>query len=346
MDGVLTRAKREVDLIGIVQRYGVRLKRAGARSFSGLCPFHTENNASFHVYVDEARYWCYGCEAGGDVSDFVAASRGISLVAAAESLLGGDAGPPPELRRRAVESRRRRRPRVDGELLTAAMDLYIDDLEAGADYLASRGMDLAAAGRLGIGYARGYGLVEGLGERGFSRRRVQASPLILKDGDRAGEERFARMVVVADRGRDGRVRWMQGRGVEGKVFTNLPYPSPLLGIEDLPDDQRWVVFVEGLFDYLTLLRWGFPAVGAFANVRRCVEGSRRFEEVALAMDADEAGCVASLAMRDALVADGRRVRTVELPGGIGDIGDMGLLADGRKIFLSVLEASDAWGPGA
>ena len=235
---------------------------------------------------------------------------------------------------------------MDGELLTAAMDLYMDDVAEGADYLASRGMDLASAGRVGVGYARGYGLVESLEKRGFERRRVLASPLILKDGDRAGEERFVRMVVVADRGRDGRVRWMQGRGVEGKVFTNLPYPSPLLGVEDLPDDQRWAVFAEGMFDYLTLLRWGFPAVGAFANVRRCVEGSRRFEEVALAMDADEAGRAASLAMRDALVADGRRVRTVELPGNVGDIGDMGPLVGGREMFLSALEASDAWGAGA
>jgi hypothetical protein len=65
--GVLTddliQAAREVPIESILNQL---LRKAG-RTLVGLCPFHTEHSPSFHVYPDENRAWCFGCNQGGDV---------------------------------------------------------------------------------------------------------------------------------------------------------------------------------------------------------------------------------------------------------------------------------------
>ena len=41
-------------------------KRSGS-TLTGLCPFHEERTPSFHIYPDQNRGWCFGCNEGGDV---------------------------------------------------------------------------------------------------------------------------------------------------------------------------------------------------------------------------------------------------------------------------------------
>lgn len=61
----------------------VKLRKSGAASWTGLCPFHRENTSSFTVHDrrDPQRpdyYKCFGCGASGDVISFVAAIEGLS----------------------------------------------------------------------------------------------------------------------------------------------------------------------------------------------------------------------------------------------------------------------------
>jgi DNA primase len=55
-----------VALVGQV----ISLKKTG-KGYLGLCPFHKEKTASFHVYEHPARFYCFGCQAHGDVLSFV-----------------------------------------------------------------------------------------------------------------------------------------------------------------------------------------------------------------------------------------------------------------------------------
>ena len=48
----------------------VPLKKAG-NTWKGLCPFHGEKTPSFHVNPDKGFFYCFGCQAGGDVFKFV-----------------------------------------------------------------------------------------------------------------------------------------------------------------------------------------------------------------------------------------------------------------------------------
>ena len=48
----------------------VRLQRRGREHF-GLCPFHADRTPSFTVCDDKGFFHCFGCEAHGDVIEFI-----------------------------------------------------------------------------------------------------------------------------------------------------------------------------------------------------------------------------------------------------------------------------------
>src|SRR5277367_2954537 len=70
--------KQQADIVRIVGDY-VKLKKAGAQNFSGLCPFHAEKTPSFSVHATRQFYHCFGCGASGDVFSFVQKAENISF---------------------------------------------------------------------------------------------------------------------------------------------------------------------------------------------------------------------------------------------------------------------------
>jgi CHC2 zinc finger len=68
------------------QNRGIELRRnGGSGELVGLCPLHKEKTPSFHVYPDN-HYYCYGCEAHGDVTDLEQALGGGTRTEAAVRL--------------------------------------------------------------------------------------------------------------------------------------------------------------------------------------------------------------------------------------------------------------------
>ena len=62
--------KQQADIVRVVGDY-VKLKKAGAQNFSGLCPFHNEKTPSFSVHATRQFFHCFGCGISGDVFSFV-----------------------------------------------------------------------------------------------------------------------------------------------------------------------------------------------------------------------------------------------------------------------------------
>ncbi|HTW49801.1 MAG TPA: CHC2 zinc finger domain-containing protein, partial [Acidobacteriaceae bacterium] len=72
------RVKDQADIVKIVGEY-VRLRKAGAQNFSGLCPFHKEKTPSFSVHASRQFYHCFGCGQSGDVFSFVQKVENLSF---------------------------------------------------------------------------------------------------------------------------------------------------------------------------------------------------------------------------------------------------------------------------
>jgi DNA primase len=72
------RVKQQADIVRIVGDY-VKLKKAGAQNYSGLCPFHNEKTPSFSVHATRQFFHCFGCGVSGDVFSFVQKIENITF---------------------------------------------------------------------------------------------------------------------------------------------------------------------------------------------------------------------------------------------------------------------------
>ena len=330
----ITELKARHPLGDAVEAAGIVLHGTG-RVRQGICPFHQETEGSFTVYGDSQRYYCFGCRAGGDVLDFVGRMEGLTLPEAIRRLDDGS-GPVATAPVRPLHPSSPALPPRDPALLTAAARFYGGELRrrcAGRDYLAARGIGLDAARRLGLGYAMGSGLREYLQAAGFDAARQQASGLFLE----RGAERFAGMVVVPEVS-GGLVRWLVGRASQPDAkprFQALPGPKPVLGLAALGPAPSWAVLTEGVFDWLTLSLWGYPACAALGTqgLDRVATALRGCPRVFLAFDNDDAGNTAAEGLRDLL---GRRAAVAHLPQGIADVGELATRPQGQRLFRRLL----------
>ncbi len=328
--------KRRYPLGDVVESSGVTLRGRG-RVRQGVCPFHEENEGSFTVYADSQRWYCFGCGLGGDVLDFIQRLDGVDLPEAIRRLQGGSWQPVEQPRAQVDHQSTEPLFTRDPQLLTAAMRFYAAELRRSSealDYLASRGIDIAAAPRLGLGNSTGRGLREHLWSLGFDDSRLQSSGLCSERG-----ERFGGMIVVPEV-IAGRVHWLAGRAIAPDAtlrFQALPGPKPVLGLGRLTCPTPWLVVTEGLFDWLTLASWGIPAVAALGTqgLEKVAAALRGQPRIFLAFDSDDAGQTAAVRLSNLL---GRhRSRIVELPDCVNDVGDLATLQDGRAIFLDLLK---------
>ncbi len=79
--------KAQADIVKIIGEY-VKLRKAGARNWTGLCPFHQEKSPSFSVNAVENYYYCFGCKQTGDVFTFVMKLENVSFPEAVKAVAG------------------------------------------------------------------------------------------------------------------------------------------------------------------------------------------------------------------------------------------------------------------
>jgi DNA primase len=150
--------KQQADIVRIIGEY-VRLKRAGAQNYSGLCPFHGEKTASFSVHASRQFFHCFGCGESGDVYKFLQRIENISFPEAVRLLAQKLGVPMPKMQFDSPAEAREAK--VRGTLLDlheAACRFFEDRLKRpeaahAREYLKGRGLEAEAIARFRIGYA-------------------------------------------------------------------------------------------------------------------------------------------------------------------------------------------------
>ncbi len=328
------KVKAAADIVEIVSAH-TDLRRAGVR-FTGLCPFHDERTPSFSVDPQEKLYYCFGCEAGGDVFRFVQEKDGLSFPEAVETL-GERYGV--EVEREAedprAEAARRRRARL-GELLERTAAFYASFLaeapKAGRarEYLAERGLSESALADFGVGFAPSpYDTVLVRGQRaGYSPEELLAAGLLVKS-KRGPYDRFRARIMFTIRDARGRALGFGGRALspdakpkylnspEGELFHKSKVLYGLDRARPAIAKAGRAVVVEGYTDVIALHQAGITeavaVMGTAITPDQLGQLSGLCEVVVLAMDADKAGQNAMIRAQE--VAAGREMvlKVAEMP---------------------------------
>ncbi len=303
----------------------VQLRRAGADSLKGLCPFHNEKSPSFHVRPNHGHFHCFGCGEGGDVYAFVQKIEHVSFVEAVE-LLADRIGHTISYTGAATSVQRDRGSR--SRLIAAnaaAAAFYAEALESpeaalARKYLTERSFDAAAAHHFGCGFApSGWdSLTKHLQRKGFEFKELEAAGLS-RQGRRGPIDRFHRRLLWPIRSSAGEVigfgarRLFDDDPMDAK-YVNTPETllykksSVLFGIDlakrDIARGHQAVV-VEGYTDVMAMHLAGVTTAVAscgtafgdehLAMLRRLMMDDSFFRgELIYVFDGDEAGRAAAL----------------------------------------------------
>ncbi|MBQ8844334.1 MAG: DNA primase [Elusimicrobiaceae bacterium] len=70
--------KQRLDIVEFVRQYVPHLKKAG-KTWKACCPFHKEKTPSFTVSSEKGLFYCFGCQSGGDIFDFLMKVENLSF---------------------------------------------------------------------------------------------------------------------------------------------------------------------------------------------------------------------------------------------------------------------------
>ena len=321
------------DIVEVISECGVLLKPVG-KAYKGLCPFHDEKTPSFNVSPEKQAFYCFGCNAGGNVVSFLRRYDGKSFMEAMEWLSDRASIPLPTQDGRARQISQKRLELQDlnrfaakhfhGQLLNSNIGGYA------LAYLKNRDIKDQTIREFQLGYATPgrQDIVKAATQAGFSIQQLIDVGLIRND-DQGTTDRFRRRVIFPIRDERGNPVGFGGRALseeqlpkylnspttalydKSKTLYNLYEARPAIQKEEK------VILVEGYFDALIPYQAGAQNVVASLGTSFSTSHAdllKRFaEETILLYDGDPAGFQATLRGLHILLAAGLRVRVASLP---------------------------------
>jgi len=292
----------------ILERYGLAGERKGSEILL-RCPFHEEAKPSCRVNTERGIFHCFGCDAKGNVLDFVAKKERVPIKRAAELVgewLGvaaareAEAAKPPRTEARADRSTKPSPTRAPSTSPRSAEEsapnkplTFSLQLDPKHPYLAERGLSADLIETFGLGYCA----------RGVLKGRI-AIPIHDERG-----------CLVAYAG-----RW-PGDPPEGEERYKLPTgfrkSEVLFNLHRVAGSEHLIV-VEGFFQAFRLHALRIPTVAlmgtALSERQESLLTTSGAKRVTLLLDGNDAGRTAAAAIAPRLA---RRlpIRIADLPDG-------------------------------
>ena len=328
--------KSRLNMLDIVRRY-VALQRMGNR-WVAPCPFHQETKPSFSVNEEEGFFYCFGCQAAGDLFDFYGRINGLDFKETLEQL-AEEAGV--SLGKTAFKTDPQAKATRDLKktaqtMYTVAAKTYAGHLASPAgdvcrNYLERRKLDQSTIERFGLGWSPDSWqfLADTLRRNGFSLQDGAAVGLLVASDKGSFYDRFRSRLMFPIKNLSGQVIAFGGRiiGNEDAAKYINSSDSPIYKKGDnlygLFEARRAIavnkkaILTEGYMDVITLHQFGYEnACGALGTaltdeqVRRLAGFCSDFE---LIFDGDAPGQKAALKAADMFLRKGLRCKVVLLP---------------------------------
>ncbi len=304
MSSSVDQIKSKLDIVSVIGGY-IKLEKTGA-NFKGKCPFHNEKTPSFFVSVDRNTYYCFGCQAKGDIFTFVEEFEGLDFKGALKVLADRagvtlDNGP--------------REDTSDKDALFSVLELAtfffeknLSENKEAKDYLKSRGVteETITLFRLGYVSAEWRGLYDFLVSKGVKDLDMERAGLIKRRDGGGFYDTFRSRIVFPIADSSGRIVAFSGR-----IFPNDPNApkylnSPetpifhkseiLYGLDKAKKDihaRDYSILVEGQMDLIMLHQSGLgntvASSGTALTEAHLVRLNRLSNRLIMAFDGDAAG---------------------------------------------------------
>ena len=304
IDEVLSRS----DIVDIASNY-VTLKRNG-QDYVALCPFHREKTPSFHISSDKQLFYCFGCNSGGNIIDFVMKIENLDFVDTIKFLAERTGITlEEEVYSPEIQKKHDKRETILKMNKLAAKryvaNLSGDDARHAREYAFSRGLKREIISTYGIGYARESwsDLTDYLKENGFRNEDIIEAGLAVKNEKGNVYDKFRNRLMFPIIDVRGNVIAFSGRALDDSPAKYMNSPeTPVfhkgsnifsLNIAKQYSAKDGLILVEGNMDAVSLYTYGFcnavAGLGTALTDQQAQLLKRYSPLVYICYDNDEAG---------------------------------------------------------
>jgi DNA primase len=337
--------KQQADIVKVIEGY-IRLRKAGAQNYSGLCPFHKEKSPSFSVHAVRQFYHCFGCQASGDVFSFVGKIENVGFPEAVRIVAQKCGIPLPKREfsspEEAAGARQRAKLLELHETATAWFEEQLQKPEGAVarEYLAGRGLTPEGIKTFRIGYAPdSFNALRDRLSNTADGETLRASGLFASKEQGDGSQgpiydRFRKRVMFPIANESGRVIAFTARTLDtgdkaGAKYINSP-ETPLysksLVLFNLDKarisirQHEFALLVEGQMDCISVFLRGIQNViatsGTAFTEQQVALLRRHTSQVIVNFDPDAAGSNAAEKSIALLTEEGFNIKIVTLDGGL------------------------------
>ena len=342
-----------LDIEDVVSSY-VSLKRTG-KNLQGLCPFHNEKTASFTLFPDTNSFYCFGCQAAGDVISFIMRIENLDWIEAVKTAAQRANMAMPEegyddslakLRIRLLNANREAAKFFNSQLM-------LPENKRALDYFLERGLTPNTITKFGLGYApdEWRALTNYLKSKGFNEQELVLANLArTKDGTSNCYDNFRNRVIFPIIDLRGNVVAFGGRVIDDSNpkyinTSDTPVYKKGEGVFALNfaknNELKQLILVEGYMDVIALHQAGFSNAVACLGTAFTKEQarllSRYADEILICYDNDEAGKKATDRAMKILSQTGLDVKIVNMEG--GKDADQIIRERGKEKFVSILSSA-------
>jgi DNA primase len=255
--------KSALSIEDVISSY-IKIDKAGM-NFRARCPFHNEKTPSFYISPDRGSYYCFGCNAHGDIFSFVQNIEGLDFKGALKVLAE---------RANITLSYNFDQNSTEKDKIFAILEdatrFYESELQKNSkaiDYLKKRGLSDETIKSFRIGYAPSdWNFIhKHLNSKKYSNDLIEKSGLIKRANENDGRmyDRFRGRIMFPIEDSSGRIIAFSGRILEddGKSAKYINSPdtsvfdksSTLFGLSKAKTDIRrlnYSILVEGQMDLI------------------------------------------------------------------------------------------------
>ena len=351
-ENLAEKIKQRIDLVEFVRQYVPHLKKAG-KTWKACCPFHKEKTPSFTVSSEKGLYYCFGCQEGGDIFDFLMKMENLSFNEAVRKLadIAGVEYRPQGGFSAAEQQRINARKMLDWAKGFYHKNLMSAGGEFARNYVKGRGLTKETVQKFELGFAKNdaVGLCKAAQANGYTAQQLKDVCLCVQTAYGARDYFRGRLMfpIINQRGEtvgfggrilaDGEPKYLNSPETllfsKSHVLFGLNFAGPAIR------KAGRAVLLEGYMDVIACHQAGFENTVAPLGTSLTAEHAKllkRYTDNAVVLfDPDAAGIKAALRGALVLIEQGLFVKVASLSDGLDP--DEYIAKYGKEKFEEVLD---------